>query len=103
MSINIEAAAQSMPKSLDSLKETPLIMHRIWFDIRTSAVWYAVMRDARKLYGTNWRTEKRVKRRLDQHWHGRRYHPVWFEVPDPSFATWVAVKHAVIVAEPPGK
>jgi hypothetical protein len=22
--------------------------------------------------------------------------PVWFEVPDSAFATWVAVKHAVI-------
>jgi hypothetical protein len=28
---------------------------------------------------------------------------VWFEVPDPKFGTWIAIKHAVRQVQPPGK
>lgn len=101
MTINIEGSALSIPKSLDSLKTTPLTMHRITFEIAHTSTWYAIMKEARALYGTNWRGQPHVKRKLD-HW-GAKMVPVWFEVPDPVFATWVAVKHAVIVHSVVGK
>jgi len=106
MTVKIEGSALSIPESLDSLNVTPLVMHRIWFRLHTVKEWYAVMKEARAMFGKNWRTQSRVKRRLEQTalW-GVSLQPVliWFEVPDQTFATWVAVKHAVIAMPPPGK
>jgi hypothetical protein len=97
MTVNIEATASSMPESLDSLRTTPLVMHRIVFALNNSKQWYEIMREARSLYGKNWRCQPRVKRKLDRHkYMAQATLPVWFEVPDSTFATWVAVKHAVI-------
>jgi len=106
MTVKIEGSALSIPESLDSLNVTPLIMHRIWFRLHTTKEWYAVMNEARAMFGTNWRTQSRVKRRLEHTtlWGiSLQPVPVWFEVPDQTFATWVAVKHAVIAMPPPGK
>ena len=106
MTVKIEGSALSIPESLDSLEITPLVMHRIWFRLHTVKEWYAIMKEARAMFGTNWRTQSRVKRRLEHTslW-GVSLQPVliWFEVPDQTFATWVAVKHAVIAIPPPGK
>ena len=106
MTVKIEGSALSIPESLDSLKITPLVMHRIWFRLHTTKEWYAVMKEARAMFGSNWRTQNRVKRRLENKaiWSTKQDPvPVWFEVPDQSFATWVAVKHAVIAIPSPGK
>ena len=97
MSVNIEGAALSIPKSLDSLKVTPLPMHRITFMLGDTKKWYAVMREARVLYGKNWRGQPHVKRKLERSLWGKGPIPVWFEVPDPTFASWCAVKLAVEV------
>jgi len=107
MTVKIEGSALSIPESLDSLNVTPLVMHRIWFQLHTVKEWYAVMNEARVMFGKNWRTQSRVKRRLEHNnlWglNPAQTVPVWFEVPDQTFATWVAVKHAVISIAPPGK
>jgi len=105
MTVKIEGSALSIPESLDSLRETPLVMHRIWFHLHSTKEWYAVIKEARAMFGTNWRTQSRVKRRLEHHglWGLKYSVPVWFEVPDQTFATWVAVKHAVIAVPSPGK
>ena len=107
MTVNIEGSASSILESLDSLSETPLVMHRIWFRLHTVEEWYAVMNEARVMFGKNWRTQSRVKRRLEHNnlWglNAAQTVSVWFEVPDQTFATWVAVKHAVIAMSPPGK
>ena len=107
MTVKIEGSALSIPESLDSLEITPLVMHRIWFQLYTTKEWYAVMKEARTMFGSNWRTQSRVKRRLEHNnlWglNAAQTVPVWFEVPDQTFATWVAVKHAVIAMPPPGK
>ena len=97
MSVNIAVSASSMPQSLDSLKVvTPLDMHRIAFNINTLDQWYGIMAEARRSYGKNWRGQPKVKRRLES-WRPAGAAPirVWFEVPDPSFATWCAVKLGV--------
>jgi hypothetical protein len=107
MTVNIEGSASSILESLDSLKQTPLVMHRIWFQLHSTKEWYAVMNEARAMFGKNWRTQSRVKRRLEHNnlWglNAAQTVSVWFEVPDQTFATWVAVKHAVISLPLPGK
>lgn len=88
-----------MSSSLDSLKETASDMHpfhRVWVEITDTDTWYALIREANTLYGThNWRGQPRVKRKLINNW-GSKSVRVWFDVPDPTFATWVSVKHSVI-------
>lgn len=99
MSVNIEASALSMPESLDSLRTTPLVMHRIVFELENTRQWYAVMREARVLYNKNWRSQSHVKRRLERHKYTQKAESVWFDVPDEKFATWCAVKLAVRVVK----
>ena len=102
MSVEIKTSALSMSESLSSLKKTPLVMHRVWFDIKSITMWYKIVAEANNLYGRNWRGQSHVRRKLEHNWHDRMYQ-IWFEVPDPTFATWVAVKHAVIATTAPGK
>lgn len=102
MSVKIEASDAMLP-SLDSLKTTALPMHKLYFELSTVEQWYAIMREARAQFGKNWRCQRHVKRRLEHAnlWRlndqGER---VWFEVPDPKFGTWIAIKHAVRQVEP---
>ena len=105
MSVEIETAALSMSESLNSLKVTPLPMHRIYMEIGTVDVWYKIVREANSMFGRNWRGQSRVKRRLSTPaWLGTAgSHKVWFDVPDEKFGTWVAIKYAVTLVPPPGK
>ena len=103
MSVKIEISALSMSESLDSLKVTPLPMHRITFMITDTKKWYDVMREARALYGKNWRGQPHVKRKLERNRWMKQVIPVWFEVPDLAFASWCAVKLAVEAKLPPNK
>ena len=103
MSVEIGAAASSMSESLSSLESTPLVMHRIWFDISSTDVWYSIQREAKKLYGHNWKSQSRVRRKLENIWGNPVSYPVWFDVPDESFASWISVKYAVTAKIKPGK
>lgn len=99
MSVKIEASTLSMPESLDSLKPTPTAMHlyRVLFELVTVQEWYKVIHEANALYGVhNWRCQPRAKRKLERNTWQKSIIPVWFEVPDPAFATWVSVKHSLI-------
>jgi len=97
MSVEIRTPASSMSESLNSLETTPLTMHRIVFMLATAEKWYAVMKEARVLYGKNWRSQPHVKRKLERQRWTKQAIPVWFEVPDQTFASWCAVKLAVEV------
>ena len=103
MSVEIGVSASSMPESLSSLESTPLVMHRIWFDIASTDVWYSIQREAKKLYGNSWKSQARVKRKLDNIWGNQPSHSIWFDVPDQSFASWISVKYAVTAKITPGK
>ncbi len=75
-------------------------LHRIYVSISSEQQWYAVMRECRSWFGKNWRTQGRVKRKLS-HSHIRTLRepiPIWFEVPDLRFATWISVKMSLQVA-----
>ena len=97
MSDEIETSALSMFESLDSLKVTPLVMHRIQLELHDVRTWYAVIRELNQVYGTgNWRGQSHVKRRLENLiWNPDQAVRVWFDVPDQSFASWISVKYAV--------
>ena len=102
MSVKIEAT-DLMLQSLDSLKTTALSMHKLYFELSTVEQWYTIMREARAQFGKNWRSQSHVKRRLEHAslWRlGDHAERVWFEVPDPKFGTWIAIKHAVRQVEP---
>lgn len=105
MSVEI-GASDSMLLSLDSLKKTTLPMHKLYFELASVEQWYAIMREARAQFGQNWRSQSHVRRRLERSliWSmPESTERVWFEVPDPSFGTWVAIKHAVRQVQAPGK
>jgi hypothetical protein len=101
MSVEIEVSAPSMLGSLNSLKITPSVMHRVYFEVSDVDTWYSIMREARSWFAKNWHCQGHVKRRLEK--HNPKPLTVWFEVPDAKFGTWVAVKLAVRVVEPPNK
>jgi len=106
MSVEIETSALSMSESLNSLRVTPLPMHRIYMKIGSTKIWYKIMHEANALYGRNWRGQSGVKRRLDRTvWDLGHQHQVgcWFEVPDEKFGTWIALKYAVSLVAAPGK
>lgn len=90
---------------------------RIWIELNNTDAWYAVMRDLGAAFGTNWRGQARVRRRLQNtEWFHRismgspttivgmqamgkfptnETAIVWFDVPDPGIATWIAVKQGL--------
>ena len=105
MSVEIETSALSTFESLDSLKETPLVMHRIQVELCDVKAWYAVIRELNQVFGTNkWRGQNHVKRRLESLiWDPDKSVWVWFDVPDEKIATWLAVKLAVQVRILPNK
>ena len=105
MSVEIETSALSMFESLDSLKLTPLVMHRIQVELRDITTWYAVIRELNQVYGANnWRGQNHVRRRLeDMIWNDSKTLWVWFDVPDPAIASWLAVKLAVSIRLQPNK
>ena len=88
-----------MSKSLDPLKETAQDLHRFWFLLNNEKQWYAVMAECREWFGKNWKCQNKVRRKLESYNHGhqRKSQPIWFEVPDPKFATWISVKHSIQV------
>jgi hypothetical protein len=71
-------------------------LNRIYVYLSTVDQWYSIMRECRGWFGKNWRTQGRVKRKLANSYNARPFlqHPipVWFEVPDLRFATWISVK-----------
>lgn len=89
-----------MSESLNSLKETAPGMHplhRLVFELTTTEQWYSIIREANQLYGrNNWRGQSHVRRKLQANHWAQKTVKVWFDVPDPAFASWVAVKHSVI-------
>ena len=105
MSVEIETSALSTFESLDSLRLTPLVMHRIQIELRNVKDWYAVIRELNQVYGTgNWQGQSHVKRRLEGLiWEGDRAIWVWFDVPDEKIASWLAVKLAVQIKLVPNK
>ena len=105
MSVEIETSALSMFESLDSLRSTPLVMHRIQVELHNVKDWYAVIRELNQVFGANhWKGQNHVKRRLeDLIWDDDKAIWVWFDVPDEKIATWLAVKLAVTVRITPNK
>ena len=89
-----------MSTQSDSLQTTTQDLHRFWFMISSEKQWYGIMRECREWFGPKWRSMSKVRKKLN---HRRsptsRWGPVpvWFEVPDPRFATWVSMKYSLQV------
>jgi hypothetical protein len=78
---------------------TPPKLERFWFLVSNEQQWYAVMAECRAWFGKNWKCQNKVRRKLESYNHRQHHKPqlIWFEVPDPKFATWVSVKHSIQV------
>lgn len=75
---------------------------RFYVVISTTEQWYAVMRECRTWFGTQWRTQNKVRKKL-QTSRGDAI-TVWFEVPDAQWSTWIATKLAIeVLQEKPTK
>ena len=73
-------------------------LQRFWFSVTTEKQWYDIMRECRSWFGKNWRTQGKVRKKLKINLSRlNRSLPVWFDVPDPKFATWVSVKLSIQV------
>lgn len=79
-------------------------MHRIIIELQTVDQWYSVIREANTWFGPkNWRGQNHVRKKLERNtmWVTAapgietKFVPVWFDVPDPQFATWVKLKYAL--------
>jgi len=67
MSIEIGTSVLSMSESLNSLKTTPLPMHRIWVELGSVEIWYKIIAEANREFGIRgWRGQSGTKRRLDR-------------------------------------
>lgn len=87
-----------MSMQSDPLRTTPQELHRFWFIISSEQQWYSIMREARGWFGKNWRGMAKVRRKFSSHRHVKVHQlAVWFEVPDPRFATWISVKLSIQV------
>jgi len=88
-----------MSKSIDPLRTTAPELHRFWFMISTTEQWYDIMRECREWFGRDWRGMAKVRKKLTPQGRYSKISqvPVWFEVPDPRFATWVSVKMSLQV------
>jgi len=86
-----------MSKSIDPLRTTAPDLHRFWFMISTEQQWYGIMRECREWFGRDWRGMAKVRKKLKPTIPRLGSLPVWFEVPDPRFATWISVKMSLQV------
>jgi len=84
-----------MSKSLSPLKTTTLDLHRFYVSLTTTEQWYAAMRECRAWFGTQWRTQPKIRRQLEREFD--RPVEAWFEVPNSEWATWIATKLALQV------
>jgi hypothetical protein len=88
-----------MSTQFDPLKTTAPELHRFWFILATQKQWYDVMRECREWFGPynrRWRSMSKVRKKLHPD-KSRGTMPVWFDVPDPRFATWISVKMSLQV------
>ena len=83
-----------MSTQFDPLRTTTPELHRFWFIVSTEKQWYDIMRECRAWFGQNWRGMSKVRKKLTPRGSYAKMSqvPVWFEVPDPRFATWISVK-----------
>lgn len=71
--------------------------HRFIVLIENEKQWYSVMSECRFWFGKDWQTQRNVKRKINVRTHLNPLQ-VWFDVPDPRWATWVSTKLAVQVS-----
>jgi hypothetical protein len=85
-----------MSTSTDPLKTTTSGLHRFRVMVHSLDQWYAVIRECRSWFNKEWSCQGNVRKKLNRNY---RKEPlaVWFDVPDPRWATWIATKLALQV------
>jgi len=76
----------------------PQPLNRFWFSLSNEKQWYAIMKECREWFGKNWKCQGKVRRKLESFGSRRQTAQlIWFDIPDPKFATWVSVKLGIQV------
>ena len=66
--------------------------HRVTVQVQTQDQWYDVIREANTWFGRgNWRGQRNVRKKF---LYGTGPLDVWFEVPDPKFASYISLKYS---------
>lgn len=88
-----------MSTSIDLLKTTPQDLHRFWFSVADRETWYTVINECNQWFGKNWKSQRKVLRKLPSRHPNFTSVPteVWFDIPDERFATWISVKYSIRV------
>ena len=71
--------------------------HRFFVLIENEKQWYSVMSECRDWFGKDWQTQRNVRRKITGPGQLKPLQ-VWFDVPDPRWATWISTKLAVQVS-----
>lgn len=71
-------------------------LHRFYVSIATTKQWYLVMHECRAWFGSQWKSQPRVKRKLEKVYGQPLI--IWFDVPDPRWATWISTKYALEIS-----
>lgn len=80
------------------MEQTTKPLQRFWFSVTTEQQWYDIIRECRSWFGKNWKGQGKVRRKLKGNVYKiNRCLPIWFDVPDARFATWISVKHSIQV------
>lgn len=71
-------------------------LYRFYVYCTSEQQWYAVMRECRTWFGTNWKCQSKRRRKLKSNW-GYEEVSIWFDIPNPTWATWIGTKFALRV------
>lgn len=76
---------------------------RYTFKIPNEDTWYCLQREARAMFGNQWRTQPKTRKRF-RSWDYRGIGhvglvPVWFEVPDPKWVSVMVLKYGLELEE----
>lgn len=86
-------------EATETTEATTQDLYRFWFQISSEKQWYNIIRECRGWFGKNWKGQNKVRRKITHSINrlGQASLPVWFDVPDSRFATWVSVKYSIQV------
>lgn len=67
-------------------------MHKIYFEIRYIEQWYQIIKELRSWFGTEWKGQRGIRKKLNKSMWSLESHTIWFFVPDLAFKTFMDLK-----------
>jgi len=67
-------------------------MHKVYFNICQIEQWYEIINELRRWFGTDWKGQRGVRKKLQKTMWSFDNHSIWFMVPDLKFKTFMDLK-----------